>query len=295
MKKLLVLLTMVLAAITSLYSAEYQYVPMVQEGVKWVYAYHLEKESIDGQPPLRTQYIIEFKGDTVINDLSYKKCYKYFVNTDEFGRAYPCAYVREQDKRVYAICNEEFFNEANKKGLDLMYLLGGFAVERSPLEVRLLYDFGDYEQYLKNLDDALKGPGAPQESQLSPLAWFGTMTSETINIDGSLRNKYSFGDNTPIVIEGVGIDNYHGDLLSVFCDMPTCICDQPLGLSHVEDADGRIIYKGYLYDPVDGVSDIIHDFFPADGRYYDLTGRPVAHPEAAPGIYIHNGKLIHVR
>ena len=68
------------------------------------------------------------------------------------------------------------------------------------------------------------------------------------------------------------------------------------------EMDGEVVYYGNAYDngftgpeTVTGVTDLNRISRPGDGIYFNLMGQPVAHPEAAPGIYIRDGKKVLVR
>lgn len=118
-----------------------------------------------------------------------------------------------------------------------------------------------------------------------------------IHFDGAECRRYAYtadnGEPLAYIIEGIGIDSRDlGDLALPFCGLHNGYVN---GLCYIEK-DGEIIYKGMRYreDIPQGVSDITAERRGAgDGRYYNLMGQPVAHPE--PGIYIRNGKKVVVR
>ena len=283
MKKLLVLLTMVLAAITSLYSAEYQYVPMVQEGTRWIHAYWEPALADETNPYPIIYYAVEMRGDTLIGGENYKKAYRYFLRDHkglDTSTMYPCAYVREVGKKVYSINNDNVSpigqNEKNTFGITVGSVDGHTEYQ--------IYDFNNPGPFLKDYYQDIQYVG-----------------EDIVEIDGSLRKRHIFDtghltNNIIYLIEGIGYDQLErGDCISPFMEYFSCVCSNPLGLAHVENAEGEVIYKGKYYDPNVGVDDVLLDFFPADGRYYNLMGQPVAHPEAAPGIYIRDGKKVLVR
>ena len=79
-KRSILLVALALLAVSQVAANEYMYTPFVREGVKWVYYYVNE----DGFYPADTilgkgkVYMnLEFKGDTVINGLTYKAMHKY--------------------------------------------------------------------------------------------------------------------------------------------------------------------------------------------------------------------------
>ena len=123
MKKIIISLLM-LMGITGVQAQEYEYVPLVREGVKWVYYLGMRKSG-DMTTQWRT-LTIEFKGDTTLNDYytpcsldnTFKKCYMTIdpdykevlpVTSDENG-CFLAALMREKDKRVFAIYTEDYMN-----------------------------------------------------------------------------------------------------------------------------------------------------------------------------------------
>ena len=71
-----------------------EYTPLVREGVKWncvmrrVNWYHPELS-------FNHHYSIQIKGDTIINEVQYKKCYYIFEDKDEPSNVIPRAFLRE--------------------------------------------------------------------------------------------------------------------------------------------------------------------------------------------------------
>ncbi len=84
MKKIILLLTLTLLGMTQLAAQEYEYVPFVREGVKWVYSYtNVDVMDRPADPNLEygTVYLtLELKGDTIINGKTYKAMHKYYGN-----------------------------------------------------------------------------------------------------------------------------------------------------------------------------------------------------------------------
>ena len=85
---------------------EYNYVPFVREGVKWVYYYYNGNDYYPANPNLASGMVylnLEFKGDTVINGKTYKAMHKYYGEAiNEENDTIPI-YMREEGKVVYAI------------------------------------------------------------------------------------------------------------------------------------------------------------------------------------------------
>ena len=109
MKKTLLLSILALLGMSQVAAQEYEYVPLVREGVKWIYYYVNSDEIYPPDPNLAigTVYLtLELKGDTIINGKTYKVMHKYHgssinVNSDTIPIC-----LREEDKIVYGIVPE---------------------------------------------------------------------------------------------------------------------------------------------------------------------------------------------
>ncbi len=107
MKKIGFVIT-VLCGYLNLSAQEYEYVPLVREGIEWRYS---------GDFGI---YHYQIKGDSLVNDTLYKKMYRY--ETCELEKDSPLrALVREQDKKVYA--------RGVVKGDEKEYLIYDFLVQ----------------------------------------------------------------------------------------------------------------------------------------------------------------------
>ena len=131
-----------------------------------------------------------------------------------------------------------------------------------------------------------------------------TISDVTIKaIDGNTNIEYRWDGHATHYFaynstgDSVGINNKFHLLESIPTDVNTSYVIKGIvahddGLLPTEEGyylvtSGIIITEISQYS---GVEEVIYQR-PDDGRYYDLTGRPVADP-AAPGIYIHNGKKV---
>ena len=108
MKKLLLLSILAMLGMTQLAAQDdYEYVPFVREGVKWVYSYtNVDEMDQPADPNLAygTVYLtLEIKGDTVINGKTYKAMHKYYGDAINAVNDTIPVYLREQDKVVYGI------------------------------------------------------------------------------------------------------------------------------------------------------------------------------------------------
>ncbi|MBR7011266.1 MAG: hypothetical protein IKI10_00030, partial [Muribaculaceae bacterium] len=70
MKKIIMILMLSLLGITQIVAQEYEYIPFVREGVKWVYIFNEE-------PFWKHTFTLEMKGDAEINGKTYKVMHKY--------------------------------------------------------------------------------------------------------------------------------------------------------------------------------------------------------------------------
>ena len=221
MKKITFLL-LGLLMMTSASAAEYEYVPLVREGVVWEYVGY---ESWVGPNPISegTQlYTLEFNGTTEIND-----CYGqtntfynlYRTDFEKGGEALvPCiaAYVKEENRVVTAI------------DIDLNYW---WSVPDTVYNFNKLFFLPD------------------MAFEVSPLQDMNNYMSIVINVAGTIREGYHINyyiDNEMKIIEGIGVDCNYGDLLIPFRVYATG--NNPMaGLSAVYE-NGELVYKGCMYD-----------------------------------------------
>ena len=270
MKKILSLAVLALAGLICAQAAEpaYEYVPFVREGVVWNCYYYNGVEDF---------YSYEMKGDSVVNGVTYKKCYKYTTEEQDVNNAEVVALLRESDKKVYRYVDP--------------LSVGTWAIRPYLLHngdnERIIYDFNDVPNSYRQRGDTTK-------------IFVINGAKDQIQIGNTLRNRYNALDEeytfleeeseTPYIIEGIGYaSKTAGDPLIPFRLQPTD--GSAMGLISVIE-DGRKVYDGLTQSAVTTI--LSDEQRTGDGRYYDLTGRPVAAP-AAPGIYIHNGKKVLVR
>lgn len=114
------------------YALKYEYVPQVREGVEWGYCYGgiYESDNIHF-------FRLQFEGTTEINGKEYHNLYRYdtfFLFS--FAKS-PIAWMREEDKKVYAILNPEY------KELERHYQTEVFSDAPDGAEM-LLMDYGLY-------------------------------------------------------------------------------------------------------------------------------------------------------
>ena len=270
--------------------SDYEYVPFVREGVKWVYC--MRESGWDGGPyayqgvdftaPGYKYFTLELKGDTIVGGKAYKMMHKYSGSTIDAAHDTVPILLREEDRMVYGlvpsgriyedcpIVGNYYKNENWYDGQEhLLYDFNNPVVHREWTEYLLFEDYRDVGSNYINLGD-----------------------------EKAARYECSFNGLCHYLVEGVGMDAPLCSSLSFFYPIKTGAYD--CGLSHVIK-DGKIIYKGmrYRHGAFDGIDEkvvIDQTLHPIDPHYYDLMGRAVGtEVPTAPGIYIHQGKKIVIR
>ncbi|MBQ9821628.1 MAG: hypothetical protein IJM58_05865 [Muribaculaceae bacterium] len=239
MKRFISTFLLSIFALIGLYGEDLPYRPLVREGRIWVNNFWWEDE-LTGYPHDYTlMYYLELKGDTIINDNVYKKCYAtlpegdavlndglldYFISSS----VTPCAFLREEDMQVFALYNLEHYP----------YITTIDPYSESSGDESLIYDF-------KRLRESAD--------------------KEVVEVDGF--PCYCFTDSIGVVyVESIGVVNHsghsHGDLLKPVMGMTDGMMNSVYTLSHVLNQQGDVIYKGprylyYVYDVfIDGKIDI---------------------------------------
>lgn len=182
------------------------YLPLVNEGVTWKGDMKIRhNDSFENQESYA--YTIELNGDTVINDLTYKKCYYHFFNLKIYDNSTLRGFLREDlvKRQVFFLANKDY----SPKNKFNDYENPSFKLD----DEVLLYDFADIknpEQYW------LANAGEDCGNILS--------AGRTIELnDGVSRRYHSLIGG--YIIEGVGFMGEIGhDLINVFSvnndDMP---------------------------------------------------------------------------
>ena len=237
MRKTLLLTLLALLGMTQAVAQEYEYVPFVREGVKWVYRVQIQDEYIDdddvGHVSYENHYYnLEFKGDTVINGKVYKAMHMYSGDAiNEENDTIP-VYMREEDKIVYAIVPDGKFYDICPINI------GDNSEVNSSLqngEEFILYDFNDpvtfcynnlwyYKYYVDNGGNPYK-------------------FTDMITVNGHKAKRYVFCCRDEYCfVEGIGYDGIrYGYTLAYLYDY---FPNTPVTyhLSHVIE-DGKIIYR----------------------------------------------------
>ena len=234
MKKVIIFSMLTLLSITQLGAQEYEYVPFVREGVKWVYSiqdYHFEEdyETNPARGDNKVYRTLEIKGDTVINGKTYKAMHMCVDDQYSEPKDVVPVYLREENKKVYGMVPASiFFDDAI-----ICITPYGFAPDDIILsgEEFLLYDFQDPVTYWDNLIDD---------------DWFNLQLQlDTIEVGGHyakrLFDSRQEGDYFQ-VIEGIGATGGNSYPLAFF--MPVCTgihCTEYYSLEKVIE-NGEVIY-----------------------------------------------------
>ena len=169
---------------------DYEYVPFVREGVKWV----CDNPYIESMALHHSYFTLELKGDTVINGKTYKAMHKYYGDAINTVNDTIPVYLREQDKVVYGIVPDGKTYPDCPVGMNrwpevLEAIQNG--------EEFILYDFNDPINFIKN---NIKQPieGSPGGYQVN------AVISDQIMVSGKKVNRYIF--DSSCIIEGIGCD-----------------------------------------------------------------------------------------
>ena len=274
MKKIITLLILM----CSLGVMAQEYTPLVREGVKWNcllcgYSLYSEEDNFEHK------YHIEFKGDTIINEKAYKKCYYIFENSANYPNDIPRAFVREDvvAKKVYAMFNPEYKHDKIDYATDEIYNYDGALYSEF-----LLYDFDNVlnlEQYW------LRTFGAESYSQRT------IKVAESNCKMFTLKSPFDLPELDIDLLESVGFCKGNtngrdkrgcGDLLVPHPSI--CMCGYnfyPLFLNF-EDAEGNIVYVAQEYNGIESVASTDKDA--VEATRYDLYGRRLSQP--AQGVNI---------
>ena len=290
MKKVLLFIMLALLGMIQVAAQEYEYVPFVREGVKWVYYYNnTDNPSFPADPNLaigKVYLTLEIKGDVVVDGKLYKKMHKYFGDAINEEIDTVPIYLREEDKIVYSIVPDgrlypdcPIGNFYDEDIIDLIHNGQEF----------VLYDFQDPIRYWDSKINV---------SDNADLNTYESLYIDTIAVGDHLAKRYvgTKGYHQEFkIIEGIGIDS-PGSCTTLFPFRPMFTGGDTLfAFSHVIEND-EIVYKGYNFNPndFDAVDEVVADHRrPWDGNYYDLMGRAVGKDvPTTPGIYIHNGNKI---
>ena len=235
MKKIftMMLLALLCSIIVQAQDADYQ--PLVREGVKWINRYQIDDYSTERFLP-EIYYMLEFHGDTTVTteqgNLDYHKLYRTLIkpsapeddyhSSTVFNDSSPAALLREEGKKVYCLIKNDLIE----------------GIQNDTSKEFLLYDFANEEQ-------AAVGWFVPywvvdEGNLLDYYTWNG----QTLINDANCK-VFQKDDN--LLIESIGlVSSVDGDLITLYKYRELGV-ERNIGLSHVIDADGNIIYRGPNY------------------------------------------------
>ena len=249
MKKLFLILMLALLGMTQLAAQDdYDYVPFVREGVKWVYTYeNYGGLSTPANPNLAygTVYLtLELKGDTVINGKTYKAMHKYYGNAINTVNDTIPVYLREQDKVVYGFVPDGITYYDCPIG-DLGSSIISNKIRNG--EEFVLYDYQDPQAYWHSF----YSPSFYEDCD-----YYDLQSTTHINIGTHIAKCYTF--KTFRMIEGIGVDGlpnayqWHGYTLfpqrDIFAGINAAAgADVDFRIRYVTEGD-EIIYKSVNYE-----------------------------------------------
>jgi len=214
MKQTFITIAAFLLTSTVAQAQETDYLPLVREGVRWKYINCLTDEDYGVKKD--TPYYYEFKGDSIINENIYKKCFVTLVEDDHSCTTELYCLMIEKDKQVYQRWLEDYYDE-DELGL-------------------LIYDFKNVDG--KNAGSVNIGGVKCKKYEMNDIpAWAYEPTP---------CDSY-------YLIEGIGVDlrgqfNWMGDLARPY--MPactTCLFSIKYRFSRLEDLNGKILYDAEDY------------------------------------------------
>ena len=236
------LMTLLLALFSSLSAVaqEYEYVPFVREGVKWVYSiqdYHYEKDyqTNPARGDNKAYRTLEFRGDTVINGKTYKAIHKCTDDVYSEPSDVIPIYLREEDKKVYGIvpdgvlCDDAIISNA-PFGSSLNDIYSG--------EEFLLYDFQDLITSWSNFNDD----------------WhIFNLHVDTIAVGSHLAKRYlatdNYGGDFFCIIEGIGAMGANSYPLAFILPSGTGVHTTPYYNLEKVVENGEVIYpQNYVED-----------------------------------------------
>ena len=235
MKKITLLLLSLLMLINA-GATEYEYVPLVREGVVWEYVGTLQEhdayECLMEGFPWHTLYRLEFNGTTTIDGLQYHNVYR--TDYDEHGNAqepYLVTYVREENKVVTAFMYNEYDCYENY----------WWSIPKT------LYDFNK-AMFLPDWSC----DGSEPDYLCNPIDYMNPLSVSSIELEvgGTTRKGYYIDHGSEYysfkTIEGIGVDCNFGDLLVPYRNYYTGT-NPMAGLAAVYE-NGELVYKGCKYN-----------------------------------------------
>ena len=220
MKKTLLIFALALLAVSQMAAQDYDYIPFVREGVKWVCDYEVNLYQSNHKT---LSYYLEFSGDSVINGKTYKAMHKYSGQAIDPANDTIPVFMREDNRVVYGIVPD---------GKTYQYVPVGCVSDEAMNdkitagEEFILYDFNDPEGFIDSLYSTL-----PLNYQNNKY-YKGSFT-QTISIEGKPVKRYIFRMyNVMCFVEGIGGDSHR--------------CTSPIAYNLMGELDARLnrVIKG---------------------------------------------------
>ena len=152
MKRIIFILTLIMSCSTMFAD---DYLPMVREGVKWVYRLSY---TVPGDNYFKVLFInYEFRDDVEINGMTYKKCWRTIEDRSGTFDTTPTviAYAREKNKKVYAIYDDAFvaqtrsYNAGYREFSTMPFKIQGMYAQDIDVITIHQYTYKDYnDEYL---------------------------------------------------------------------------------------------------------------------------------------------------
>ena len=244
MKTKLLLALLALLGMSQVVAQEYEYVPFVREGVKWVYYYDFPFDNsyiASG----KHYYTLEIKGDTILNNKCYKKVHLYqggAINTE--NDTIP-VFLREENKIVYGIIPDEKRYWECPIGIGTMVNLPDFISTIETGVEFVLYDFNDPETFYNNIPMSDFMPQPQYHYMYADTVLIGNHMSKRHVLSLEEGNGEYFGDE--FIIEGIGyVGNSPGTPVNYFYALSTGMTQVIYKLSHVIE-NNEIIFRTKNY------------------------------------------------
>ena len=186
------------------------YQPLVREGVRWV---NYQEAFYDDYSCYFYNY--EFHGDTIINNKTYKKCYRYSGKSLDLKRDTAFCAMRDEGHKVYEVPFDLYEDFASAYWS--------------------IMDYGNcYDEFLNTGEFTLfdfDNPMDPWASYNTPVG-----TKALLNRGNSEQSPY---------VPGVGFDGGgSGDAFHPYTAICTCEYYDMYGFHHLEDLEGNVLYEG---------------------------------------------------
>ena len=226
------------------YDETTSYQPLVREGVVWHYEYYLFDDYYGGSA---VDYKVQFRGDTLLNGITYKKC--FFYREDALPEhAVPVCFARQVNGQIlFTEPNYDILKDASKElVLDLGRLPGQFFETNKEF---LVYDFNDMQGFVSKLNQQF-----PNEN-------YQITSNDDVMLNGELVKSYHLTSATCSgdYIEGIGVDGTNtGYMFAPIAAFPTCYCPMVKGLIKVTTLEGQLLYKGANYEEFYTLSALDH-------------------------------------